>query len=412
MFILIFLVSLFFSLRFNFYSLRNIKKSFIYLFEADGEGEISPLASLSTSLAATLGTGNIVGVGQAIALGGPGAIFWMWITALLGSILQFSEGALSRKYRRKIDGEYCGGPMFYLEGIKGIGKYLALFYAFLIVLASFIIGNMIQVSSIIKTNEIKYIGIIILVLVSFSIVGGIKKIGLICEKLIPLLTLIYIVLTIIVLAVCFENIVPSIKMILDNAFSVKAVKGGFFGGVLKYGISRGVFTNEAGLGSGAIAYGASKNRYCYKVGLIASLGVIFDTIIMCSLTALVVLASGNITFIDGVMNEIDPNLITQIAFSKSIGRIGDVMIQILMFIYGLATIIGWYYFGLVGFKYIFNHDKGFKYIYLFFIVLGIILDNYLIWNFVDVINVLLAIINLFGLIYLQKDIKKIIKNKE
>ena len=188
MFILIFLVSLFFSLRFNFYSLRNIKKSFIYLFEADGEGEISPLASLSTSLAATFGTGNIVGVGQAIALGGPGAIFWMWITALLGSILQFSEGALSRKNRRKIDGEYCGGPMFYLEGIKGIGKYLALFYAFLIVLASFIIGNMIQVSSIIKTNEIKYIGIIIFVLVSFSIVGGIKKIGLICEKLIPLLT--------------------------------------------------------------------------------------------------------------------------------------------------------------------------------------------------------------------------------
>ena len=132
---------------------------------------------------------------------------------------------------------------------------------------------------------------------------------------------------------------------------------------------------------------------------------IFDTIIMCSLTALVVLSSGEITFTDGVMNEIDPNLITQIAFSISIGRIGDVVIQILMFIYGLATIIGWYYFGLVGFKYIFNHDKGFKYIYLLFIVLGIILDNYLIWNFVDTINILLAIINLFGLLYLQKEIQ-------
>ena len=162
--------------------------------------------------------------------------------------------------------------------------------------------------------------------------GGIKKIGLICEKLIPLLTLMYIILTIIVLALNWDNIVVAIKMIFNNAFSVKAVSGGFLGGVLRYGISRGVFTHEAGLGSGAIAYGASKNRYCYKVGLIASLGVIFDTIIMCSLTALVVLSSGEITFTDGVMNEIDPNLITQIAFSISIGRIGDVVIQILMFL--------------------------------------------------------------------------------
>lgn len=405
MFIGIFLASVYLSLYFKFYSLRNVKKGFIYLFDNDGEGEISPISSLSTSLAACLGTGNIVGVGSAIALGGPGAIFWMWITAMFGSILQFSEGALSKRFSRKINDEYCGGPMLYLEKITKIGKPMALIYSILIILASLIIGNMIQVSSIVKTSSIKYIGIGIFILVSISIIGGIKQIGAVCGKIIPLITYIFIIISVIVIINNYESIIPSFKLIISDAFTGKAAQGGLFGGTIKYGISRGIFTSEAGLGSGGIAYGASKNKYCYRVGLIASLGVIFDTIIMCSLTAFVILTSGiNI-------NE-NPNMLAQMAFAKSLGFFGSGSIQVLMFVYALSTIIGWYYFGLIGFKYLFKRDDFFKYFYLAFILIGIIINNSIIWELVDIINILLAIINLLGLFLLRKNIKEIIDKKE
>ncbi len=380
--------SIFLSIYFKFYSLRNIKTAFRELV-SDNE-----IGNLMTSLSATLGTGNIIGVGIAIALGGPGALLWMIVVSLFGSILQFMEGALTVRYKK--------GPMEYLNTKKLKFGYL---YAFLVVVASFIIGNLIQVSSIMQvTDNSIFINLTIFACVFLSIVGNIDKIKKIAEKVIPFITITYIIISLIIIIVNFSNIIPAISLMVSDFGNINEIRGGVIGGVVKYGISYGIFTNEAGLGTGAIAFIGSKKKPC-QTGLIASLGVIIDTVIMCLITGLVILVSD-------ISYSGDGNLVTINAFINELGLFGKYLIQISLIFYGFMTILGWYYIGYQGFDYLLKgkYISLYKGCYLLCIILALFIKNNILWFFADQINIILAIVNITGLILLRRKVKLIIKN--
>lgn len=409
--IIIIFSSIYLSIRYKFYSLLNIKKSFSLLRSHEGEGDISVVEALSTSLAATLGTGNIVGVGSAIALGGANSIFWMILASILGSILQFCEGALTHKYRIKNKDSFIGGPMIYIEnGLKSRYnknfKSISIIYSLILIIASLVIGNMIQASTIYESIPInKYIISIILSFFVFLVIfGGIKKIGLFCSKVIPLITFIYIFASLIIIILNIDNLFYAISLIFSDLFNFKAISGGIIGTSIKYGITRGIFTNEAGLGSGAISYANSKNRFAYQTGLVASLGVIIDTVVMCSLTAIVILISD--------VDISSPNQITKDVFINELGFLGGGIIDSCLLLYGFATIIGWYYFGEMAFSYCFNNQKIFKYIYLLMILIASFISNNILWEIIDYVNFGLALINISTILLLVPVIDKIIKNKE
>jgi len=273
----------------------------------EGDGDITPFQALMTSMAATIGTGNIVGVASAITFGGPGAVFWMWISGAVGGATKFAEAFLAIKYRiTNEEGEKSGGPMYYISrGIKdqyGVNAdWLGWLFAFFGFVASFGIGNMTQANSVSESVEATFglnpiiTGVIIAVLTGLVIIGGIKNIGRVTEKLVPAMAIIYIIGSLLAI---FSNVtmIPIVfKMIFKNAFTGAAVGGGVIGTVIRFGIARGVFSNEAGLGSAPIAHAASKNEDPMKEGITAALGVFIDTMIICTMTALVILTSGLVT---------------------------------------------------------------------------------------------------------------------
>lgn len=369
----------------------------------DKEGGISSFQALATAIAAQVGTGNLAGVATAIASGGPGAVFWMWISAFFGMGTIFAEAVLAQTYTENIDGEVTGGPAYYIK--KGLGsKFLAGFFAITIVIALGFVGNMVQSNSIGEAFNSAfgiphlYVGIIVALLVAMIIFGGIGRIASFAEKVVPFMALLYIVGGLIIVLKNVDMILPSFKMIIYGAFNPAAATGGIIGVSVKeafrYGIARGLFSNEAGMGSTPHAHAVAKVKHPAQQGLVAIMGVIIDTLVICTFTALVVLMTGVIdTGLTGIA-------LTQEAFTRGFGSFGNPFIAICLLFFSFTTIVGWYFFGEANMKYLFG--KGSLTIYriavLAFIVFGTTMKVPVVWELADMFNGLMVIPNLIALL--------------
>jgi len=385
-------------------------------------GEISHFHALSTALSATIGTGNIVGVAAAILIGGPGAVFWMWITACVGMATKFTSCTLAVHFRR-IDqkGETHGGPMHFIE--MGMGKrfkWLAIMFAVFTALASFGIGNMFQVNNMVTAanglifgananillSTRLFIGLITAGIVALVILGGIKRIANVASKLVPLMCILYIGAGIVILSKNFDLIIPGFKLILTQAFHApESVAGGLFGGVIRAGVARGLFSNEAGLGSAAMAHGAARTKEPVREGLVAMLGPFIDTIVVCTITALVIICTGTYE-VTSVAGEL-----TSAAFQKGLpGSYWLVSVGIILFAF--TTLIAWSYYGDRAVDYLFGARavRGYRIVYVGFVILGSLRSFDDIINFCDALNGLMAIPNLIALIVLAPVVAKLTKD--
>lgn len=420
------------SIGTKFIQFRKLPLSLKLLFskEHSGDGDITPFQALMTSLAATIGTGNIAGVSSAIIAGGPGAVFWMWVSAAFGGASKYGEALLALKYRiTNEDGEKSGGPMFYIEqGMKErFGrdfKWLGLAFAFFGFLASFGIGNMVQANSVASAINESFglsswiTGIVLAMLVGAVIIGGIKNIGKVTDKIVPTMAIGYILGALIILIINIELVPNAFAMIFENAFSGRAVGGGVLGTVIRYGVARGVFSNEAGLGSAAIAHAASTNDKPVIQGLIGSLGSVIDTLIVCTMTALVILVSQIVTVgTDGLMF-IEENMkgaaLTTFAFDASLPMFGGYIVSLGLIFFAFSTILGWYYYGSKCLEYIAGVKavSYYKVIWVILCLAGAVFPIKLVWNLSDIFNGLMAIPNLIALITLSPVIFKLTKEFE
>lgn len=394
-----------------------MKSTLLNIFKkgSTGEGEVTAFQAVSTALAATVGTGNIAGVSLAISVGGPGAVFWMWLSAILGMSTKFSEVILSVTYRVKDDkGSFSGGPMYYIE--RGVGnKTLAKLFALFGALASFGIGNMTQSNSIAQVTSANFgvkpmiIGIVLAVLTGIVILGGIKRIGSVTEKLVPFMALFYIVGALAIIIMNFDQIPHAFSLIFSSAFSGHAAVGGFAGSTLmmamRNGIARGVFTNEAGLGSAPIAHAAATTDHPVRQGMWGVFEVFMDTILICTMTALVVLVSG--VWDSGLQGA----ALTAAAFQKGFFG-GQYIVAIGLTLFAFSTILGWSYYGEKCTQYIFGAGavKFYRILYIPLVFVGSIGGLQAIWGISDTLNGLMAIPNLIGLVLLSKVVVYMIKD--
>lgn len=368
------------------------------------EGDISHFQALMTALAATVGTGNIVGVATAVLMGGPGAVFWMWITALVGMATKYSEAILAVKYRVKDkNGEMSGGPMYYLEhGLKQ--KWLGVLFAIFGAVAAFGIGNMVQsnsVSGVMKsTFSVPTIvtGIIITVFTALVILGGIKSIGRVTAYFVPIMALFYLIAGIIILIMNATLIPDAVSLIFSDAFTGEAVAGGAIGAVIRWGVARGVFSNEAGLGSAPIAAAAAKTDYPGRQALVSMTQVFIDTILICSITGITIVM-GQVYTNGGA----EGNSLTSITFEHFLGPAGSIIVAIGMLFFASSTILGWSYYGEKCFTYLFNESivKYYRYAFVLAVFLGSITTIDVVWGIADVMNGLMAFPNLIGLLGLS-----------
>ena len=375
--------------------------------EWDGEGDISHFGSLMTALAATVGMGNIAGVSTAVALGGPGAIFWMWITGLVGMATKYSEGFLAVKYRYVNEyGEISGGPMYYLEhglGQKWLGTCFAIFGA----LAAFGIGNMIQsnttakaLSETLGTSNF-LVGIVLALLTGMVVVGGIKRIADVASYFVPIMVSIYFIGASIVILNNLSHLGSGIALIFEHAFTGTAATGGFVGATLaqtiRFGVARGLFSNESGMGSAPIAAAAAKTNHPGKQALVSMTGTFLDTLIICSLTALALSSSG--VWVSG---ETGVALTIQ-AFSSGLpGNWGNIIVSSSAVTFGFSSILAWEYYGEKCFEYLFKEKwiSLYRYAWVLFVFMGALFELEIVWNFSDAMNALMAIPNLIGLLLL------------
>ena len=377
--------------------------------DPDATGDVSQFSSLATALAATIGTGNIIGVATAIALGGPGAVLWCWLTGVFGIATKYAEGLLAIKYReKKPDGKVIGGPMFALE--KGLGwRWAAILFAIFTALASFGIGNTVQANAIAtlayETYDISpYItGTVICLLTGAVILGGVKSIARVCATLVPLMALFYILGCIYIIGVNIDYAWPAIKLIVTSAFSPQAAVGGFVGTTVmmaaRYGIARGLFSNESGLGSAPIVAAAAQTRNPVRQALVSSTGTFWDTVVICAMTGIVivssVLAYPDITFDNGAV-------LTKMAFSK-IPIIGTPLLTFGLLTFAFSTILGWCYYGERAVEYL----KGrrwmlvYRMIFIVAVFIGSVMQLGVVWNMADCMNALMAIPNLLSLLALN-----------
>ena len=390
------------------------------------KGEIPARSALFTAMSATVGTGNIAGVATAIALGGPGAIFWMWVMGFVGMATKYGEAVLAVKFRETdSNGSYVGGPMYYIK--NGLGekwKWLGFLFALFGTIAAFGIGNMVQSNTVANqlqnTLDVEPLltGIIIAFIAGLVIIGGVKRISAFASTLVPFMSLLYIVSALIIVLMNLNQVPAAFGIIVDSAFNGTAATGGFAGATvlmaIRFGIARGVFSNEAGLGSAPIAHAAAKTNSPVKQGTIAMLGTFFDTIIICSLTALVIVISGAWQSGD------NGAVLTSNAFVFGLSSIGESIITISLILFAFTTIIGWSYYGERCSAYIFGTKAIMPYRILW--ILSIILGAYalnlggttaesvnLIWLIADVMNGFMAIPNLIALVLLSPMIFKLSK---
>lgn len=396
-----------------------MKNTFGKMFDkAEAEaGGVTPFQAVSTALAATVGTGNIAGVATAIVSGGPGAVFWMWLAAIIGMTTKFSEVTLSIAYRERTEkGEFAGGPMYYITNGLGL-KWLATLFAIFGSLAAFGIGSAVQSNSIASAFQGQFnfpplvMGIILAVVAAIILIGGIKRIGQFAEKVVPFMAAAYILGALIILVLHADKIPHAFGLIFGNAFNLKAAGGGFLGftimQAMRYGIARGVFTNEAGLGSAPIAHAASTIDHPVRQGLWGAFEVFVDTIMICSMTALVILTSG--------LAETDPTLkgaaLTTAAFHKGLPG-GGYIVTFGILLFAFTTIVGWCYYGEKCIEYLLGSKviNPYRVVYIAFIILGTVGGLDLVWNIADTLNGLMAIPNLIALLALSGVVAKLVKD--
>ncbi|MCD8084280.1 MAG: alanine:cation symporter family protein [Clostridiales bacterium] len=392
---------------------------------------ISQFQSLCTALAATIGTGNIVGVASALIFGGPGAIFWMWIVAFFGMMTNYSENVLGIYYRRKNEkGEWCGGAMYYLRdglgskpGMKGIGALLAVLFSIFCLLASFGIGNMSQINSIAGNMNAAFgvpnivTGLVLMILAGLVIVGGIKRIASVTEKLVPFMAIFYVIGALVICIMNAGNIPASFAAIFKGAFAMKAVGGGIVGSGVKlavtWGMKRGVFSNEAGLGSSVMVHSSSNVKEPVRQGMWGIFEVFADTIVVCSLTALTVLSSGLVDLDTGaVLSESAGSALVGEAFATAFGAAGPAFIAIAILLFAFSTVLGWSHYGTIAFQYLFGSGASIIYrvIFIVFILCGATMSLDLAWDLSDTFNGLMAIPNLIGVLSLSPIVCKITIN--
>lgn len=382
------------------------------------EGEISPFNALMTALSATIGTGNIAGVATAIALGGPGAVFWMWITALVGMATKFAEAVLAVRYREVDEqGSHVGGPMYYIR--NGLGRkwaWLGALFAFFGAVAAFGIGNTVQSNSVADALEASFAiphwlsGLVIMVLAGAVILGGIKRISSVAGKLVPLMAIAYFVSGVIVLVINAGQLGSAFGMIFQYAFSPVAATGGFAGAAvaaaIRFGVARGIFSNEAGLGSAPIAHAAAQTRNPVRQGLVAMLGTFIDTIIVCTITALVIL-----TATEWTSGENGASL-TSLSFDAALPGIGQHIVAIALAVFAFTTILGWSFYGEKCFQYLFGTRAIMLYrvVFVLAIPVGAMASLDFIWLVADTFNALMAIPNLIALALLSPVVFKLTRD--
>jgi AGCS family alanine or glycine:cation symporter len=370
-------------------------------------GDISQFSALATSLAATIGTGNIIGVATAVALGGPGAVFWVWLTGVFGIATKYAEGLLAIKYRKQNpDGSFSGGPMYALEyGLKS--KFLAVLFSVFTAIAAFGIGAAVQANSMAASlnesfgfNKI-YIGIVLFILTAMIIIGGIKTISKVCDKLVPFMAIFYVLGCLIILILGYDTLLSSLVLILKSAFTGHAAVGGFAGSTIlmaaRYGVARGLFSNESGLGSAPIVAAVAQTRNPVRQALVSSSGTFWDTVIICALTGLVLVNTGAwSTGKEGVQ-------ITQHAFAHFFYGYGSIFLCISLVTFTFSTIIGWAYYAEKSVEYLFGKKAViyYKFLYLIMVFLGTVLSLNVVWNLGDIFNGLMAIPNLICLVLLS-----------
>lgn len=392
---------------------------------------ISQFQSLCTALAATVGTGNIVGVASAIATGGPGAVFWMWIIAFFGMMTNYSENVLGIYYRKKnAADEWSGGAMYYLQnglgakkGCNGIAKVLAVLFSVFCFLASFGIGNMTQVNSISSNINSAFhvakpiIGIVLVIAVGSVVLGGLKRIASVTEKIVPFMVVLYILGTIVIIITHITEIPAIFSVIFKSAFGMQAVGGGIVGFGVKQavvmGMKRGVFSNEAGLGSSVMVHSNSNVKEPVVQGMWGIFEVFMDTIIVCTLTAVSILASGDIDFATGkVIAGVDTNNLAAAAFGKMFGTVGEMFIAVAILLFAFSTVLGWSHYGSKACEYLFGLKATYLYKIIFTIAVygGAVMGENLAWDIADTLNGLMAIPNLIGVLALSGTVSAITAN--
>lgn len=429
--ILILGVGLFLSIRTDFVQIRffpRALRAFLDQFRRKKTDDgISPMQALCTALAATVGTGNIAGVAGAIAIGGPGAIFWMWVCALLGMATKFAEATLAVRYRVRENGEYVGGPMYMIvQGMGGQWKWLASAYAFFGIVAAFGVGNATQVNAVItgvneavrsfggtpsRTGDL-LMGIAMAIVVAVMLFGGAKRIGRTAELLVPLAAAAYLLLGLWVLIARIDAVPAAFAAIIQGAFSPKAVTGGAVGSAfaaLRIGVSRGVFTNEAGMGTASIAHAGAQVEHPAQQGLMGIMEVFLDTVVICTMTALVILVSGV-----SVPYGVDTGAaLTTAAFEAVCGKWVSVFIAAALCCFAFATILGWGLYGARCAQFLFGADAWRKFALLqaVTVVLGAVLNTGTVWLLSETVNGLMAIPNLIALAALSGELTRLTKNK-
>ena len=444
MIILLFGTHLFLTIRLRFPQ-RHIFKAIKLSVSKDkgASGEVSQFAALTTALAATIGTGNIVGVGTAIALGGPGAVFWCWMTGILGISTKYGEALLAVRYRIKTSqGRMLGGPMYALErGLaqhsKGMSRKiwesLAIAFAFFTAMATFGIGSTVQANAISTMSNTTFgfspviVGGVLTILAAAVIMGGVKSIGRCCQAIVPVMAGLYIIGCFIIIFINKDYILPALELIITSAFNPSAAGGGFVGASImiaaRYGIARGLFSNESGLGSAPIVAAAAQTRNSVRQALVSSTGTFWDTVVICAITGIVVVSSV-IAYPD--INITDGGVLTKMAFSK-IPYVGEPILIFGSLTFAFSTILGWSYYGECGMEYLvtkftyrsrrkaaeMRQKKGdvdlttrkaintYRVIFLITVYLGAVISLDLVWNIADIFNALMAIPNLVSLLFLS-----------
>jgi alanine or glycine:cation symporter, AGCS family len=411
MLVLLFGTHLFLTVRLRFpqrYLLRAIKLSFSK--DSEGEGDVSHFGSLSTALAATIGTGNIVGVATALALGGPGAILWMWLTGVFGISTKYAEAVLAVKYRQRTRaGTMLGGPMFALEyGLKQ--KWLAVLFCVFAALAAFGIGNMVQANSAAHLLNDTFgvipwfSGVCMAAITALVIIGGLRSIADVCTKLVPFMAISYIAGCLIILIMNAAFLLPAIKLIVTSAFSYHAAGGGFAGaGILaamRWGVARGLFSNEAGLGSAPIVAAAARTDNPVRQALVSSTGTFWDTVVICAMTGLVLVTTicKNPSGMEGLAG----GALTNAVFDQ-IPVVGKLVLTVGLFTFVFSTILGWAYYGERAIEYLFKRKAitGYRVLWVLAVFVGSIVDLPMVWDFADAMNALMAMPNLLSLLLLS-----------
>ena len=407
--LIIFLVGtgLYLTIRLAFFSFRMLPYSLKLVFskaDTKSEGDITHFQALMTALAATVGTGNVVGVATAVVIGGPGAVFWMWITALVGMATKYSEGVLGVKYRQKnAKGEMSGGPMYYLE--HGLGqKWLGVLFAFFAVFAAiFGIGNMIQANAAsgvaldVFNIPVWVTGIVFAVLIGLVLIGGVRSIGKTASILVPFMVALYLIAGLLILVLHIDQVPAAFGLIFSDAFTGNAVAGGALGTVIRMGVARGIFSNEAGLGTGGIAAAAARTDVPPRQALVSMTQVFIDTIIVCTITGVSLTMAGLYT------SGTEGAALTAQSFDQLLPGFGDIIVAVTLLTFIFSTILGWGYFGEKCFTYLVgdNFTLLYRVIFVLAIIPGATMSLGTVWNLGDIFNGLMAVPNLIGLVLLS-----------